>query len=76
MRELTDMRVLVLIVLVAGAVCAADFHFKFDFASQPAYTDDRGYGFERTPRHVSGWLVVIGAIALTVLVWLLRHAAS
>ena len=37
---------------------------------------DAGYGFERTPRHVSGWLVVIGAIALTVLVWLLRHAAS
>jgi len=32
---------------------------------------DAGRGFERTPRHVSGWLAVLGAIALTlcVAVW-------
>jgi succinate dehydrogenase / fumarate reductase, cytochrome b subunit len=29
---------------------------------------DAGKGFERTPRHVSGWLAVLGAIALTVCV--------
>jgi succinate dehydrogenase / fumarate reductase, cytochrome b subunit len=32
---------------------------------------DAGRGFERTPRHVSGWLAVLAAIALTlcVAVW-------
>jgi succinate dehydrogenase / fumarate reductase cytochrome b subunit len=29
---------------------------------------DAGKGFERTPRHVSGWLAVLGAVALTVCV--------
>jgi len=29
---------------------------------------DAGKGFERTPRHVSGWLAVLGAIALTLCV--------
>ena len=29
---------------------------------------DAGKGFERTPRRVSGWLAVLGAIALTVCV--------
>jgi succinate dehydrogenase / fumarate reductase cytochrome b subunit len=29
---------------------------------------DAGRGFERTQRHVSGWLAVLGAIALTLLV--------
>lgn len=29
---------------------------------------DAGKGFERTPRHFSGWLAVLGAIALTLLV--------
>ncbi len=29
---------------------------------------DAGRGFERTPRHVSGWLAVLGAIALTLCV--------
>ena len=27
---------------------------------------DAGRGFERTPRHASGWLAVLGAIALTL----------
>ena len=27
---------------------------------------DAGKGFERTPRHASGWFAVLGAIALTV----------
>jgi succinate dehydrogenase / fumarate reductase cytochrome b subunit len=26
---------------------------------------DAGYGFERTPRHVSGWIAVSGAVLLT-----------
>jgi succinate dehydrogenase / fumarate reductase, cytochrome b subunit len=29
---------------------------------------DAGKGFERTPRHVSGWFAVLGAIALTLCV--------
>lgn len=36
---------------------------------------DLGQGFERTARHASGWLVALGACALTVCVWLyLWHA--
>jgi len=30
---------------------------------------DAGYGFERTPRHASGWFAVLGSIALTLCVW-------
>lgn len=34
---------------------------------------DAGYGFERTQRHLSGWIAVVGALALTlcvcVVVW-------
>ena len=34
---------------------------------------DAGYGFERTQRHVSGWIAVVGALVLTlcvcVVVW-------
>lgn len=29
---------------------------------------DAGYGFERTQRHASGWLAVLGAIGLTLCV--------
>jgi succinate dehydrogenase / fumarate reductase cytochrome b subunit len=29
---------------------------------------DAGRGFERTPRHLSGWFVVLGAVALTLCV--------
>ena len=32
---------------------------------------DVGYGFERTQRHASGWLVVLGSIASTAGVWIL-----
>jgi succinate dehydrogenase / fumarate reductase cytochrome b subunit len=32
---------------------------------------DVGYGFERTQRHASGWLVVLGSMALTAGVWIL-----
>ncbi|MEA3196432.1 MAG: succinate dehydrogenase / fumarate reductase, cytochrome b subunit [Gammaproteobacteria bacterium] len=32
---------------------------------------DAGYGFERTPRHVSGWFAVAGALGLTLCVWAL-----
>ncbi len=32
---------------------------------------DVGYGFERTQRHLSGWLVVLGSIVLTAGVWVL-----
>jgi succinate dehydrogenase / fumarate reductase cytochrome b subunit len=32
---------------------------------------DAGYGFERTQRHASGWFAVLGAVGLTVCVWLL-----
>ena len=31
---------------------------------------DMGYGFERTERQASGWLAVIGSIALTLGVWI------
>jgi succinate dehydrogenase / fumarate reductase cytochrome b subunit len=31
---------------------------------------DAGYGFERTPRQVSGWFAVLGALGLTVCVCL------
>lgn len=35
---------------------------------------DAGYGFERTQRHASGWFVVLGALGLTLCLWLLiRH---
>ena len=30
---------------------------------------DAGYGFERTPRHASGWFAVLGSIALTLCIW-------
>jgi succinate dehydrogenase / fumarate reductase, cytochrome b subunit len=30
---------------------------------------DAGYGFERTQRHLSGWFAVLGALALTVCVF-------
>jgi succinate dehydrogenase / fumarate reductase, cytochrome b subunit len=30
---------------------------------------DAGYGFERTQRHASGWFVVAGSMALTLIVW-------
>ena len=29
---------------------------------------DAGYGFERTPRHASGWFVVLSAVVLTACV--------
>jgi len=31
---------------------------------------DAGYGFERTQRHVSGWIAVLGAVGLTACIWL------
>jgi succinate dehydrogenase / fumarate reductase cytochrome b subunit len=35
---------------------------------------DAGVGFERTQRHLSGWVVVLGALGLTAFVWgLLWH---
>jgi succinate dehydrogenase / fumarate reductase cytochrome b subunit len=38
---------------------------------------DAGYGFERTARHVSGWFAVLGALGLTLGVWVLVwHFAS
>jgi succinate dehydrogenase / fumarate reductase cytochrome b subunit len=30
---------------------------------------DAGYGFERTPRHASGWFAVLGSIVLTLFIW-------
>ena len=30
---------------------------------------DVGMGFERTPRHLSGWLAAVGAAVLTACVW-------
>jgi succinate dehydrogenase / fumarate reductase cytochrome b subunit len=37
---------------------------------------DAGYGFERTQRHASGWFAVLGALVLTLAVWLLIWHAS
>ncbi len=44
------MRIPVLLLVLAAAAPAADFDFRFDFTSggQPTYSDERGYGFERT----------------------------
>jgi len=44
------MRIPVLLLVLAAAAPAADFDFKFDFTTggQPTYSDERGYGFERT----------------------------
>jgi succinate dehydrogenase / fumarate reductase cytochrome b subunit len=37
---------------------------------------DAGYGFERTQRHVSGWIAVVGAVGLTACVcWTVWHGA-
>jgi succinate dehydrogenase / fumarate reductase cytochrome b subunit len=37
---------------------------------------DAGYGFERTQRHLSGWIAVVGAVALTACVcWTVWHGA-
>jgi succinate dehydrogenase / fumarate reductase cytochrome b subunit len=30
---------------------------------------DAGYGFEKTQRHTSGWVAVLGAAVLTACVW-------
>jgi succinate dehydrogenase / fumarate reductase cytochrome b subunit len=30
---------------------------------------DAGMGFERTERHASGWFAVLGALALTLCIW-------
>jgi succinate dehydrogenase / fumarate reductase cytochrome b subunit len=32
---------------------------------------DVGLGFERQERHASGWIAVLGALALTLIVWVL-----
>jgi succinate dehydrogenase / fumarate reductase, cytochrome b subunit len=32
---------------------------------------DMGKGFERVPRHASGWFAVLGAFALTIGVWVM-----
>ena len=31
---------------------------------------DVGYGFERTQRHASGWFAILGAVCLTLCIWL------
>jgi succinate dehydrogenase / fumarate reductase cytochrome b subunit len=37
---------------------------------------DAGYGFERSTRHASGWIAVVGALALTLgVAWLVWHGA-
>lgn len=37
---------------------------------------DAGYGYELHTAHVAGWLVMIGAVLLTVLTWILAWAAT
>jgi len=38
---------------------------------------DAGYGFERSQRHASGWLVVAGAVVLTLCsAWMLWHGVG
>jgi succinate dehydrogenase / fumarate reductase cytochrome b subunit len=32
---------------------------------------DAGYGFERVPRHASGWFALIAALFATLVVWAL-----
>jgi succinate dehydrogenase / fumarate reductase, cytochrome b subunit len=62
-----------------GVACLIGWTFAFLFHLLNGVRHlfwDAGYGFERTPRHASGWFAVLGAAALTLAVWsLLRHFA-
>ena len=56
-----------------GLVCLFGWTFSFLFHLLNGVRHlfwDAGYGFERTQRHVSGWIAVVGAIALTLCVCL------
>jgi succinate dehydrogenase / fumarate reductase cytochrome b subunit len=60
-----------------GIVCLIGWTFAFLYHLLNGVRHlfwDAGYGFERTPRHASGWFAVLGALALTLIVWsLIRH---
>jgi succinate dehydrogenase / fumarate reductase, cytochrome b subunit len=64
----------------AGLACLMGWTFAFLFHLLNGVRHlfwDAGYGFERRQRHASGWFAVLGALALTLVVWsMLRHFAS
>jgi succinate dehydrogenase / fumarate reductase, cytochrome b subunit len=54
------------------------FAFMFHFLNGLRHLFwDAGRGFEKTQRHLSGWFAVVGAVLLTLMVWLWiwRHLA-
>jgi succinate dehydrogenase / fumarate reductase cytochrome b subunit len=62
-----------------GLLCLIGWTFAFWFHFLNGVRHlfwDAGYGFERTQRHASGWFAVLGALALTLSVWVfIWHAA-
>ena len=59
---------------VLGRVALMGFTFAFCYHLLNGVRHlfwDMGKGFERTQRHVSGWLAVGGAAVLTVIIWAL-----
>jgi succinate dehydrogenase / fumarate reductase cytochrome b subunit len=63
-----------------GLLCLVGWTFAFFFHLLNGVRHlfwDAGYGFERTQRHSSGWFAVIGALVLTVAVWIyIRHRVA
>ena len=54
------------VVLLAGWTFAFFYHL---LNGERHLLWDVGVGFERTQRHASGWLAVLGALGLTLCVW-------
>jgi len=57
-----------------GIACLIGFTFAFLYHLLNGVRHlfwDLGLGFERGARHASGWLAVLGAVALTIGVWAL-----
>jgi succinate dehydrogenase / fumarate reductase, cytochrome b subunit len=55
-----------------GIACLVGWTFAFLFHLLNGVRHlfwDLGLGFERLQRHASGWLAVLGAVVLTIVVW-------
>jgi succinate dehydrogenase / fumarate reductase, cytochrome b subunit len=58
----------------AGLACLIGWTFAFFYHLLNGVRHlfwDVGRGFERTERHLSGWLAVLGALVLTACTWML-----
>ena len=61
---------------LAGVLLALSASFWYHFLNGIRHLFwDAGHGFEKSARHGSGWFAVIGALVLTLGLWLLmwRH---